>query len=175
VSGGPVLSWQFAVVSPTSRRTPVWAPPAEGGWATLLLAHPVLPYLGGSDPRGIEVRPSRKRQKERRGGSDFGELSRAGAWTLRTYPPPVPPLNHVASLSDVVRRWFRGRTLWQTAPRGIPTEGVRGRASPSCRQPPPLVPGFFAFRARGILRTDSTDASDCAARGTGKGPNIPAP
>jgi hypothetical protein len=44
--------------------------------------------------------------------------------------------------------------LWKTAPRRIPTEGVRFRASPSCFRPPPLVPGLFSFRARVIFRAD---------------------
>jgi hypothetical protein len=44
--------------------------------------------------------------------------------------------------------------LWKTAPRRIPTEPVRFRASPSRFRPPPLVPGLLSFRARVILRTD---------------------
>ena len=68
----------------------------------------------------------------------------SGAWTVRTYPPPVQHPNHVACTCDVVRRRFMGRTLWKTAHRRIgfpnamhrvwgpfPTEGVRFRASPS--------------------------------------------
>jgi len=59
-----------------------------------------------------------------------------------------------ACTCDVVRRRFMGRTPLKTAPRRIPTEGVRFRASPSGFRPRPLVPGLFWFRARVILLTD---------------------
>jgi hypothetical protein len=44
--------------------------------------------------------------------------------------------------------------LLETAHSRIPSEGVQFGASPSCFRPPPLVPGFFWFRTRVILRTN---------------------
>jgi len=83
-------------------------------------------------------------------------------------PPPVQHPNHVASTCDVLRRRFRGRTLEQTAPRRIPTEPIRWRASPSCLRPPPLVPGLFWFRARVILLPDGPTCPMQRLPGRGK-------
>jgi hypothetical protein len=77
---------------------------------------PALAYLRGSAPRDIEVRRSRRSPKNRRGGS--------GAWTLRTYLPPVQHPNHVASTGDVLWRRFMGRILWKTAHRRTSSVGI---------------------------------------------------
>ena len=55
--------------------------------------------------------PRHAREDAHQGGS--------GAWTLRTYPPPVPHPNHVACTGDVLRRRFMGRTPWKTAHKRI--------------------------------------------------------
>ncbi len=99
----------------------------------------------------------------------------SGAWTLRTYPPPVPHPNHVACTCDVPRRRFMGRTPWKTAHKWVPMEPVRCRASPSGFRPRPLVPGLFAFRARVILLPDGPTRSIQRFPVRGKVPPFPHP
>ena len=100
--------------------------------------------LGGLGPKRHGSTPKREESEKRR----FRGVDATPC------PPPVQHPNPVASPCDVLRRRLRGRTLWQTAPRRIPTEPIRWRASPSCLRPPPLVPGLFWFRARVILLPD---------------------
>jgi hypothetical protein len=157
------------------RRLPKWQPNRPGPPAAtttsprpdILPAHPGLAYLRGSAPGGIHVRRSRRSQKKRRGGS--------GAWTRRTYPPPVQPPNHVTCTGDVRRRRLMGRTPLEDGPSAdssgsspiqgfaflIPASSAGARSL--------LVPGTCD------LTHKRTDASDSAVHGTWKGPHIPAP
>ena len=111
--------------------------------AQTVTVRPPMGHVGTDTPLTLQ-RPAR--EHVHKGGS--------GVQTLRTYLSPVRHPNHVACTCDVVRRRFMGRTLWKTAHRRIPTEGVRGRASPSGFRPPPLVPGLLGFRARVIVRAN---------------------
>ena len=99
------------------------------------------------------------RERTHKGGS--------GAWTVRTYPPPVQHpqprraarpqsgpsglgAGNVACTCDVVRRRFMGRTLLKTAHRRIPAEGISigGFAF--------LIPASFAC-ARSLLVPGTCD------------------
>jgi hypothetical protein len=109
---------------------------------------------------------------------------------------PTPLLTHSLTFSGG-GSW--AEPLWKTAPRRIgfgsppalfrrwepfpnamhrvwgpfPTEAVRFRASPSCFRPPPLVPGFFWFRARVILPTDGPTRPTPRLPVRGKAPTFP--
>ena len=130
-------------------------------------AHPVLAYLGGCAPRGIEYAEARGVRRREEAVQGRGRYARTRRWSsIATTSRPLPTL---------CRRRFMGRTLGKTAHTAdsygkSPMEGFAFLLpAPSACARSLLVPGTCDLTPR------RTDASDSAAHGAWKGPHIPAP